>query len=57
MTGRQPFEVKDTDELVKVFGEIGNDLQHLYFLGYYPEDNLKIQLATDYGASRQATPL
>jgi Ca-activated chloride channel homolog len=35
-TGGITFEVNDTDELAKVLGEIGTDLQHLYFLGYYP---------------------
>jgi Ca-activated chloride channel family protein len=40
-TGGLTFEVKDTDELVKVFGEIGSDLQHLYFLSYYPESKIK----------------
>jgi Ca-activated chloride channel homolog len=36
-TGGITFEVNDTDELVKVLEEIGTDLQHLYFLGYYPK--------------------
>jgi hypothetical protein len=40
-TGGLTFEVKDTDELTKVFGEIGADLQHLYYLGYYPKSTNK----------------
>jgi Ca-activated chloride channel family protein len=40
-TGGLTFEVHHTDELEKVFAEIGADLQHLYYLGYYPENNIK----------------
>ena len=35
-TGGRVFKAKKSEDLVRIFAEIGRELQHLYLMGYYP---------------------
>jgi VWFA-related protein len=40
-TGGLIYEIKDSDEVVEAFEEIGKEVRQLYMLGYYPQPESK----------------
>ncbi len=44
-TGAASFKAQRSNEVAKIFDEIGKDLQNVYLLGYYPLRKHQIRLA------------